>query len=62
MKKVGRVIEKDFDFKENEYFKISTPLFNSELKENTEFNSNTNNNVLIKTNSLTNINKNENSV
>ena len=28
--KEGGVIDKDYDFKENEYFKINTPLFNSE--------------------------------
>lgn len=29
--KDGGVIGKDFDFKENDFFKINTPLFSSEL-------------------------------
>ena len=34
--KDGGVIGKDYDFKENEYFKINTPLFNSEFQDNIE--------------------------
>jgi serine/threonine protein kinase len=34
--KDGGVIGKDYDFKENDYFKINTPLFNSEFQDNIE--------------------------
>ena len=34
--KDGGVIGKDYDFKENEFFKINTPLYNSEFQDNTE--------------------------
>ena len=45
--KDGGVIGKDYDFKENEYFKINTPLFKTELNETSdlienEFNKNNN--------------------
>ena len=38
--KEGGVIGKDYDFKENEFFKINAPVFNSDIKENNEINSN----------------------
>ena len=34
--KEGGVIGKDFDFKENDFFKINTPVFNSEIREISE--------------------------
>ena len=34
--KDGGVIGKDYDFKENEYFKINTPLFKTELNETSD--------------------------
>ena len=34
--KEGGVIGKDFDYKENEFFKINTPLYNSGILENTD--------------------------
>ena len=61
--KDGGVIGKDFDFKENEYFKIATPLFKTELKENSEIESKINiNNDLVNSDSLNNIKKNNESL
>ena len=61
--KDGGVIGKDFDFKENEYFKIATPLFKSELKESSEIESNINiNNDIVNSDSLTNIKRNNESL
>ena len=49
--KDGGVIGKDFDFKENEFFKINIPLFQNELRNSYEIESNKNQN-LIKDNQL----------
>ena len=54
--KEGGVIGKDYDFKENEFFKINVPVFNSDIKENNEINSNDINK--IKNNDLKPLNSN----
>ena len=46
--KAGGVIGKDFDFKENDFFKINSPLFQNELKDSYEIESNKNQNILTK--------------
>ena len=61
--KKGGVIGKDYDFKENDYFKINTPLFKSDLEETRENEnefSKYKNNIPIKMNSITNDQKKEN--
>ena len=56
--KDGGVIGKDYDFKENEYFKINTPLYNTEFQDITET---TQKNDLLENNNNNNpINKEEN--
>ena len=51
--KDGGVIGKDYDFKENDYFKINTPLYNSDFQDNTE---NVQKNDLQENNNKPNIN------
>ena len=61
--KTGGVIGKDYDFKENDYFKINTPLFKSDLEETRENEkefSKYKNNIPIKINSIINAQKKEN--
>ena len=55
--KDGGVIGKDFDYKENEFFKINTPLYNSEVGENTDRENNNNNNNVRKISFTNNENK-----
>ena len=52
--KDGGVIGKDYDFKENEFFKINTPLYNTEFQDNTE---NTQKKDLLENNNNNNIKK-----
>ena len=55
--KEGGVIDKDYDFKENEFFKINTPIFNSDIKDNIENNSNnTNDKNILNFNNIRNNN------
>ena len=58
--KEGGVIDKDYDFKENDYFKINTPLYNSELGDNSEIESNKVNNTINIKNSYRNYDIKEN--
>ena len=60
--KEGGVIDKDYDFKENEYFKINTPLFKSELGDTSEIESNKINTISIKENKSMDNNKLNNNI